>query len=132
MIKVEKKQDNIIIEDIIKIWGADEKQYINLKKVRWKDIPEKIDYFKIEYPGEYHFNIERYSDGIYFTVVEWENRKLNYLIEKVNDKVVAFIQSPSVLESSDIFENVEIWIFEDPAVEEMLDKLEYEWERIKI
>jgi hypothetical protein len=103
-----------------------------LKKVRGSDIPEKIDYLKIEYPGEYHFFVKDYPEGIYFTVLEGENRKLNYLIEKINDKIVAYIQNPKLLEESEIYENVEVWLFEDPAVEEMLDKLEYEGERIKI
>lgn len=130
--KFEKLLDGgIVLENKIKIWWSYDNRYINLKKVRWKDFnPARIEKI-VDYPWEFHFKFSEDDEWIYITVYEWENKTLNFIIEGLKDKIVAFIQDKNLLDK-EWFENVEVWFFEDWSIEDTLDKLEYEGEKILI
>jgi len=129
--KIEKILDwGIILEDIMKIWGSYDKRYINLKKIRGKDFNPSREQKIVDYPWEYHFKLSDKKD-VYIVVLEWKEKKLNFIIEWLIDKTVAFIQNKDLLESES-FDNIDVWLFEDPEVESFLDKLEYEWEKVLV
>ena len=129
MINIKKEWDCILLGEFLWI-GDCKKVEILLKKFRWKDIAKFWIKSKkvVDYPWEYHFNI---ANWIYITVYEWDDKKLNFIIEWLDDDLVAFVQDGKVL-TNEWFEDVNIWVFEDSTIEDYLDKMEYEWERIKV
>jgi len=77
---------------------------------------------EIDYPGEYEIQ------NIYFKVYDYE-KKLNYIIYRLKDKNIAYIQSKDFLEHQDL-DHIDVWLFEDPLIWDLIDQLEYEWEKI--
>lgn len=133
MLDIKQVNDWVLIEDTVLIWWKKvEEKFINLRKARGVDFPKKTNIKKVDYPGEYHFLINDNKDeGVYITCFEWSEKKLNFIIEKLNWKVVAYIQSPEILEN-EWLEDIDIWLFEDDKIEDTLEKLEYEGEKIKL
>jgi len=125
MLNIKKLDNGYVIEDKLFIWNALYENYINLFLNKGEDIIMGCEVNKkIDYPWEYEI------DSIYFKVfeIDW---KLNYIISNFKAKNLAFIQSPEILEKEE-FDHIDIWLFSNPLVEEFLDKLEYEGEKIKL
>ena len=125
MLNLKKVENWYILEDKVFVWNWINKDYINLFLTRWEDIIMWCDITKkIDYPGEYDI------DSIYFKVfdIDW---KLNYIITNLNGKNVAFVQSSQILEKEE-FDNIDFWLFSDSLIEEFINKLEYEGEKIKL
>ena len=132
MLKIEKKWENFVIEDILNIWQDNLEGYINLKKNRGKDIVTKYDNKNlkiVDYPGEYNFLEKNLS--LFFIVNEDKNNKLNYIIKwLLPDKNVAFVQSIDFLQQTEDLPTIHIWLLEDESLHTKLESLEYEWDFI--
>ncbi len=127
MLNINKIDNWYIIENIIFIWNWNwnNDNYVNLSLQRWDDIIMWCTFVKqINYPWEYDIN------NVYFKVFD-NNWKLNYIISNLNWKNIAYITSVEILEKEE-FDNIDFWLFSDPIVEEFLNKMEYEWEKIKL
>lgn len=101
-----------------------EKKYITLALQTGEDMHygnHDVNY--IDYPGEYDFT------GILFTVQAGKWWELNYLI-KDGTKTYAFVQTEDALNDEDF--NAHYWLFTNPHIAKMLDKMELEGEKIDL
>lgn len=103
-----------------------ENSYINLTKTIGEDMRyQKLDYTLVDYPGEY--DIKDVSIQCFLG----KNNLLNYLIVYEN-KRIALLQSPDILENTTDFAVAQEWIYTDDTVLAKLEQLEVEGEKIKL
>lgn len=125
-ITVKKHGAWYVVQDKIYIttdW-ATEKKYVNVTLQTWEDMHYgDHDLNFIDYPGEYDLN------GMFFTVSAWKGWELNYLIQDGN-KTYAFVQTEDALNNEDF--NAQYWLFTNPHIAKMLDKMELDWEKIDL
>jgi hypothetical protein len=108
----------------ITIDGKTEKKYVNLALQTGEDMhygDHDLNY--IDYPGEYDLN------GMFFNVSSGKGGELNYLINDGN-KTYAFAQTEDALNNEDF--NAHYWLFTNPHIAKMLDKMELEGEKIDL
>ncbi len=111
--------DNIFLTDK----GDINENMINLIFIRWEDFTYWCKLNKvIDYPWEYEI------DNIYFKVLD-DNWRLTYLIYGYNRKNIAFVQSQEILEKEEL-DNIDIWLFTNKTIWELIEKMEYEGEKI--
>ena len=77
----------------------------------------------IDYPGEYDLN------NMFFDVSAGKWGELNYLIKDGN-KSYAFAQTEDALNNEDF--NAQYWLFTNPHIAKMLDKMELDGEKIDL
>lgn len=127
MTTIKTVNDGFLLDNKL-LLGATEgnNKYINLAKTIGEDMRyQKFDYALIDYPGEYDI------DGITIQCFLGKNDLLNYLIA-YNNKRIAVLQSPDVLENTTDFAVAQEWIYTDDAVLAKLEQLEVEGEKIKL
>lgn len=119
--------DWFLLDNKFLFWSTEiNNEYINLAKTIWEDMRyQKIDYALVDYPGEYDIQ------DITIQCFLWKNELLNYLIVYEN-KRIALLQSPDILEKTTDFAVAQEWIYTDESVLAKLEQLEVEGEKIKL
>ncbi|AHB40978.1 TPA: hypothetical protein DIC40_08355 [Patescibacteria group bacterium] len=127
MTTIKAVNDGFLLDNKL-LLGASEgnNKYINLATTIGEDMRyQKLDYALVDYPGEY--DIEETTIQCFLG----KNNLLNYLIS-YNNKRIAVLQSPDVLENTTDFAVAQEWIYTDDSVLAKLEQLEVEGEKIKL
>lgn len=126
MVSVEKFEDGYKIGDVI-LFGVSENHQgmLNCKKSIGPMMNyEKSDHAMIEYPGDYDMmNVQVHA-------VVAKDDTLHYAIQHGSKKIV-IINHKSALKNLDT-NHVDVWVFENPKLAEVFEKLEYEGEKINV
>ena len=115
-------EDGYVIKDKI-LFGVTESHpgFINLKKNIGPEMQyDKTEHVIVDFPWEYDI------DDVQMRVRVSKDSVLHYVIHMGNKKYI-IVNHKSVLKQMDT-NDVDMWFFETEKIQEMLEKLEYEWD----
>ncbi len=127
MTSISNLNNGFLLYNKLLFWADEaDNRYLNLAKSIGEDMRyQKLNYNLIDYPGEYDI------EDINIQCFLGNNNLLNYLVQ-YNEKRIAILQSPDILESNSDFSIAQEWIYNNDAVLAKLEQLEVEGERIKL
>lgn len=121
------EQDGWFLLDNVILLGANvpNSDYINLAWEQWEDmLYDKVPYTFIDYPGEYDMH------SIFIYAFADKTKKLSYLVQNKN-QTIAIVQDGKAL-NEDEMDTANVFLYTDDRIADRIDKLELEWEKIKL
>lgn len=126
MVKIEQKDGGVVIaKKVLFAATVPHENYINLTTEKGENLfYEKMPFKMIDFPGEYDI------DGVLIKGILGAGGKLSYVLT-IDEKTIGLIMTPDVLDRDDV-NDMDFWLFNSEKVENKIDQLELEGEKISL